>query len=110
MQKLHVCIGTYLHDLKTKYKYLLCISRSYSLQMNQVLEHVIDYGISEKENLPVFFYHAVGLQTMRLQEDQQTIRMQEYEIPKEKMDELYAITNKVFIRDFDSFSGKLTFE
>ena len=69
--------------------------------MNQVLEHIIDYGISEKENLPVFFYHAVGLQTMRMRED---------EIPKEKLDELYSITNKVFIRDFDSFSGKLTFE
>ena len=72
----------------------------YGLQTNQVLEHVVDYGISEKENLPVFFYHAVGLQAMRMHED---------EIPKEKIDELYAITNKVFIRDFDSFSGKLKF-
>ena len=68
--------------------------------MNQVLEHIIDYGISEKENLPVFFYHAVVLPTMRLQDN---------EIPKEKLDKLYAITNKVFIRDFDSFSGKLKF-
>ena len=68
--------------------------------MSQVLEHIIDYGISEKENLPIFFYYPVGLLTLRMQED---------EMPKEKIDELYAITNKVFIRDFDSFSGELTF-
>ena len=68
--------------------------------MNQVLEHIIDHGISEKENLPVFFYDAVVPLTMRMKDDA---------IPKEKMDKLYAITNKVFIRDFDSFSGKLKF-
>ena len=51
--------------------------------MNEVLEHIIDYGISEKENLPVSFYHAVALQTMRVQED---------EIPKEKID-FWHVTN-----------------
>ena len=69
--------------------------------MNQVFEHIIDYGISEKENLPIFFYYPVCmLVSMSLQED---------EMPNEKIDELYAITKQVFIRDFDSFSGELTF-
>ena len=69
--------------------------------MNQVLEHVIDYGISEKENLSIFFYYPVGMHV--------GMSMQEDEMLKEKIDELYEITKKVFIRDFNSFSGELTF-